>query len=215
MTDLCVRLVPLFNTLSQENQIEIEDLVRKKIYQKGELVVDPSSDDNLIIVAYGGAKLYNLDENGHENITQILHTGDYAGEDWLFGKKNSNTYVEATENSKICLLNRKDFLNLLEDQPMLSIKLIEQSMTKMQSMQKQIDLLSLPKIEDRLSEYLQEYAVKVGKKTFNLPLKMKDLALYLGTTPETLSRKFALLEKQGVLTRKLRKISRAKLCFLH
>ncbi|WP_304228699.1 Crp/Fnr family transcriptional regulator [Lactobacillus kitasatonis] len=206
MTDLCVRLVPLFNTLSQENQIEIEDLVRKKIYQKGELVVDPSSDDNLIIVAYGGAKLYNLDENGHENITQILHTGDYAGEDWLFGKKNSNTYVEATENSKICLLNRKDFLNLLEDQPMLSIKLIEQSMTKMQSMQKQIDLLSLPKIEDRLSEYLQEYAVKVGKKTFNLPLKMKDLALYLGTTPETLSRKFALLEKQGVLTRKLRKI---------
>ena len=206
MTDLCVRLVPLFNTLSQENQIEIEDLVRKKIYQKGELVVDPSSDDNLIIVAYGGAKLYNLDENGHENITQILHTGDYAGEDWLFGKKNSNTYVEATENSKICLLNRKDFLNLLEDQPMLSIKLIEQSMTKMQSMQKQIDLLSLPKIEDRLSEYLQEYAVKVGKKTFNLPLKMKDLALYLGTTPETLSRKFALLEKKGVLTRKLRKI---------
>ena len=206
MTDLCVRLVPLFNTLSQENQIEIEDLVRKKIYQKGELVVDPSSDDKLIIVAYGGTKLYNLDENGHENITQILHTGDYAGEDWLFGKKNSNTYVEAIENSKICLLNRKDFLNLLEDQPMLSIKLIEQSMTKMQSMQKQIDLLSLPKIEDRLSEYLQEYAVKVGKKTFNLPLKMKDLALYLGTTPETLSRKFALLEKQGVLTRKLRKI---------
>jgi len=206
MADLCVRLVPLFNTLSQENQIEIEDLVRKKTYQKGELVVDPSSDDNLIIVAYGGAKLYNLDENGHENITQILHTGDYAGEDWLFGKKNSNTYVEATENSKICLLNRKDFLNLLEDQSMLSIKLLEQSMTKMQSMQKQIDLLSLPKIEDRLSEYLQEYAVKVGKKTFNLPLKMKDLALYLGTTPETLSRKFALLEKQGVLTRKLRKI---------
>ena len=206
MADLCVRLVPLFNTLSQENQIEIEDLVRKKTYQKGELVVNPSLDDNLIIVAYGGAKLYNLDENGHENITQILHTGDYAGEDWLFGKKNSNTYVEATENSKICLLNRKDFLNLLEDQSMLSIKLLEQSMTKMQSMQKQIDLLSLPKIEDRLSEYLQEYAVKVGKKMFNLPLKMKDLALYLGTTPETLSRKFALLEKQGVLTRKLRKI---------
>lgn len=206
MADLCVRLVPLFNTLSQENQIEIEDLVRKKTYKKGELVVDPSSDDNLIIVAYGGAKLYNLDENGHENITQILHTGDYAGEDWLFGKKNSNTYVEATENSKICLLNRKDFLNLLEDQSMLSIKLLEQSMTKIQTMQRQIDLLSLPKIEDRLSEYLQEYAVKVGKKTFNLPLKMKDLALYLGTTPETLSRKFALLEKQGVLTRKLRKI---------
>ena len=205
MADLCVRLVPLFNTLNEADQLEIEKLVRKKNYQKGELVMDPTGN-NLVIVAYGSAKLYSLDKNGHENITQILHTGDYAGEDWLLGKNDGSIYIEVTGNSKICLLNRQDFLNLLKKQPMLSIKLLEQSMTKMQTMQRQIDLLSLPKIEDRLSEYLQEYAVKVGKKTFNLPLKMKDLALYLGTTPETLSRKFALLEKQGVLTRKLRKI---------
>ncbi|MDD7007204.1 MAG: helix-turn-helix domain-containing protein, partial [Lactobacillus johnsonii] len=44
------------------------------------------------------------------------------------------------------------------------------------------------------------------KNNFTLPLKMKDLALYLGTTPETLSRKFALLEKQGQLKRQLRRI---------
>jgi CRP/FNR family transcriptional regulator len=32
-------------------------------------------------------------------------------------------------------------------------------------------------------------------------MKMKDIALYLGTTPETLSRKFKLLEKMGYLKR--------------
>lgn len=206
MVDLCVRLVPLFNTLSQNNQEEIEKMVKKRTYQKGELAVDPNTSNNLIIIAYGGAKLYSLDENGHENIIQILHTGNYVGEDWLFGKKNDNIYVEATENSKICLLSRRDFLNQLEKQPMLSIKLLEQNMTKMQAMQKQIHLLSFPKIEDRLSKYLEEYAVQVGKRVFTLPLKMKDLALYLGTTPETLSRKFALLEKQHILTRNIRKI---------
>jgi CRP/FNR family transcriptional regulator len=46
----------------------------------------------------------------------------------------------------------------------------------------------------------------VNKNSFTLPLKMKDLALYLGTTPETLSRKFVLLEKQGSLKRKIRHI---------
>ena len=35
---------------------------------------------------------------------------------------------------------------------------------------------------------------------------MKDLALYLGTTPETLSRELSLLEEQGKLKRKLRKV---------
>lgn len=34
MADLCVRLVPLFNTLNEADQLEIEKLVRKKNYQK-------------------------------------------------------------------------------------------------------------------------------------------------------------------------------------
>ncbi len=73
-------------------------------------------------------------------------------------------------------------------------------------MQKQVHLLALPKVEDRLLKYLQTYTDEIGKNNFTLPLKMKDLALYLGTTPETLSRKFALLEKQGQLKRQLRRI---------
>ena len=73
-------------------------------------------------------------------------------------------------------------------------------------MQKQVHLLTLPKVKDRLLEYLQTYTDEIGKNNFTLPLKMKDLALYLGTTPETLSRKFALLEKQGQLKRQLRRI---------
>lgn len=206
MADLCVHLVPLFNALSEEDQLKIENLVQHRSYQKGEIVIEPALSSNLIIVARGGAKLYSLDENGRENITQILHTGDYAGENWLFGEDNSATYVEATENSEICLLSRKDFLKLLQSKPALSLKLLEQSMMKMRSMQKQIDLLTFPKVEDRLFNYLESYSEQIDQKTFTLPLKMKDLALYLGTTPETLSRKFALLEKQHVLKRKLRQI---------
>lgn len=67
-------------------------------------------------------------------------------------------------------------------------------------------MLTLPKVKDRLLKYLQTYTDEIGKNNFTLPLKMKDLALYLGTTPETLSRKFALLEKQGQLKRQLRRI---------
>ena len=167
MAELCVQLVPLFNALPIDEQMQIE---------------------------------------GHENVIQVLKTGDYAGENQLFGEANTNTYVEATEDSEICLLNRNDFLALMKKQPELSIKLLEQNIIKIRALQKQIQLLSLPKVEDRLLNYLQTYAKKVGHKSFILPLKMKDLALYLGTTPETLSRKFILLEKRGVLKRKLRQI---------
>ena len=206
MTELCVHLVPLFNALPTNDQMQIEELVHHQNYQKSELVMDPTSSNNLVIVAHGGARLYTLDENGRENVTQILKTGDYAGENWLFGEANINTYVEATENSEICLLNRNEFLALMKKKPELSIQLLEQNIIKVRAMHRQIQLLSLPKVEDRLLSYLQTYAKQVNKNSFTLPLKMKDLALYLGTTPETLSRKFVLLEKQGTLKRKLRHI---------
>ena len=206
MAELCVYLVPLFNALPTNDQMQIEELVHHQNYQKSELVMDPKSSNNLVIVAHGGARLYTLDENGRENLTQILKTGDYAGENWLFGEANINTYVEATENSEICLLNRNDFLALMKKKPELSIQLLEQNIIKVRAMHRQIQLLSLPKVEDRLFSYLQAYAKQVNKNSFTLPLKMKDLALYLGTTPETLSRKFVLLEKQGTLKRKLRHI---------
>lgn len=206
MAELCVHLVPLFNALPTNDQMQIEELVHHQNYQKSELVMDPTSSNNLVIVAHGGARLYTLDENGHENVTQILKTGDYAGENWLFGEANINTYVEATENSEICLLNRNEFLALMKKKPELSIQLLEQNIIKVRAMYRQIQLLSLPKVEDRLLSYLQTYAKQVNKNSFTLPLKMKDLALYLGTTPETLSRKFVLLEKQGTLKRKLRHI---------
>lgn len=97
-------------------------------------------------------------------------------------------------------------MKLIHQQPELSIRLLELSMTKISAMQKQIQLLTLPKVEERLFKYLQMYANEIGQNSFVLPLKLKDLALYLGTTPETLSRKFALLEEQGRLRRKLRQI---------
>lgn len=206
MAELCVHLVPLFNALPTNDQMQIEELVHHQNYQKSELVMDPTSSNNLVIVAHGGARLYTLDENGRENVTQILKTGDYAGENWLFGEANINTYVEATENSEICLLNRNEFLALMKKKPELSIQLLEQNIIKVRAMHRQIQLLSLPKVEDRLLSYLQTYAKQENKNSFTLPLKMKDLALYLGTTPETLSRKFVLLEKQGTLKRELRHI---------
>ena len=206
MAELCVQLVPLFNALPIDEQMQVEELVHHQNYRKNELVLDPTSNSNLIILAHGSARLYTLNKEGHENVIQVLKTGDYAGENWLFGEANTNTYVEATEDSEICLLNRNDFLALMKKQPELSIKLLEQNIIKVRALQKQIQLLSLPKVEDRLLNYLQTYAKKVGHKSFILPLKMKDLALYLGTTPETLSRKFILLEKRGVIKRKLRQI---------
>ena len=56
--------------------------------------------------------------------------------------------------------------------------------------------LSLSRTEDRLYSYLSDLALAEGNDTITLPLTLKDLAAYLGTTPETISRMFAKLIKK-------------------
>ena len=49
----------------------------------------------------------------------------------------------------------------------------------------------------RILAYLNDLANEQGKNEVKLELKKKDLASYLGITPETFSRKLKELEKDG------------------
>ena len=60
MADLCINLVPLFTALPQDEKMQIEKLIQHKNYQKGEVIIDPTINDNLVIVADGNAKQYTL-----------------------------------------------------------------------------------------------------------------------------------------------------------
>ena len=63
------------------------------------------------------------------------------------------------------------------------------------------------KVEERLATYLINLSKSQNSLTFKLPLLMKELAAFLGTTPETLSRKFKLLEDERYLSRNNRIIT--------
>lgn len=65
----------------------------------------------------------------------------------------------------------------------------------------------MERVEERLSNYLLDLSKVANDYQFILPMKMIDIARYIGTTPETLSRKFKYLENNGYIERSGRKIS--------
>ena len=75
-----------------------------------------------------------------------------------------------------------------------------------ESLRQQTRLMGLPNIEERVVTYLKQLMVDQQSSKVKLPLKLKDLSSYLGTTPETLSRTLAQLEADSKLTRHLRTI---------
>lgn len=200
MQHICVSLVPLFMDLPGKDQLKINSLTTHRRYQKGETIFQPG-DEKLQIVARGSMKVYQLSASGREQLLRVAQPGDYEGEKQLFGLENDSFFGEAMENTEICSLGKADFNRVLLGNPQLSLKLLELSTQKLLATERQTQFLAMERVEERLASYLLDLAKVAGSDQVQLSMKMKDIAFYLGTTPETLSRKFKLLEKMGYLKR--------------
>ncbi|MFK5640767.1 Crp/Fnr family transcriptional regulator [Lactobacillus delbrueckii] len=200
MQHICVSLVPLFVDLPEKDQLKINSLASHRRYQEGETIFQPG-DEKLQIVARGNIKVYQLSASGREQLLRVAQPGDYEGEKQLFGLENDSFFGQAMENTEICSLSKADFNRVLMENPQLSLKLLELSTQKLLATERQTQFLAMERVEERLASYLLDLAKAAGSDQVQLSMKMKDIALYLGTTPETLSRKFKLLEKMGYLKR--------------
>ncbi len=120
----------------------------------------------------------------------------------MFGLPNDRMFGEAVTPTTICSLKKAAFNQVLLSMPQLAIKLFEQSAQKMVQVEKQIQFLALDRVDERIASYLLDLMARTHSEQLTLPLKMKELAQYLGTTPETLSRRLKLFEQQGYLSRR-------------
>lgn len=206
-THHCVSIVPLFNHLSEKDQEQIDRLVSHRHFHKGETIWQPGNDPLLIIVARGTLKVYMISSSGREQLLRILNPGDYEGVNTLLGAMAQDIFIDSITDTEVCLLRKKDFTALLSRTPQLALKLLELYAQRMADTENQTRFLTMENVETRLATYLQALSLQVSPSShLTLPMKMKDLASYLGTTPETLSRKLHNLENKGIISRKGRKL---------
>lgn len=204
---LCVTLVPLFEHLELSDQLAINELVKPEVRKKGELVLSPDQSARLVIVAAGSLKLYQLSANGNEQLLRIAEAGDFEGADQLFGVPNNNLFAETLTETTVCVLQQTDFHQLLLAHPQLMMHLLTINAERTADLVQQTQFLMMEKVEERLATYLLDLSKTIEQETIRIPMKMKELAAFLGTTPETLSRKFKLLENAALITRKGRDIT--------
>lgn len=202
----CAGLVPLFAQLPQVDQDFIDSQLQHRRYEKGDQVFMPGDELKLIIVARGSVKVYQVSRSGREQLLRVQEPGGYEGEAWLLGQPNDSLYGQALEPTEVCLLSHTAFHKLLLDQPLLSVRLLELNAAKLTTLEQINGFLGMDRVEERLATYLLDLEKAAGTDTFTLPIRMKELAHLLGTTPETLSRKLRAFEDEGFIARQRRSI---------
>lgn len=195
---LCVSQVPIFNHLPSEVLAVIADKAVMRTYERGQFVHRAGdSSDKLFIVHRGEVKVYRLSETGKAQLVRILNPGDFAGELALFLAAPHDSYAEAIQPSEICTICQADVHQLLLQYPDISLHLLTELSRRLGASEKQTMAIATASINARLAQYLAEQAEQENSCSFNLPMSRRYLASFLGTTPETVSRRLGEFEEAG------------------
>lgn len=204
--NFCLTIVPIFNHLEKEQMAEMMEAVKAVSFKKGEMVYRAGEQsDSLYIVHKGKIKIYRISETGKEILLRILYPGDFTGELALFKESTHETFAEALLDTEMCTINRADLQNFLMKYPSISLKILSEFSGRLDQAEKQTTRFAAEKVDTRLALFLAECVDSEGNTEFTLPMTKKDLASYLGTTPETISRKLTEMEEQGYIKQKSRK----------
>lgn len=196
----CVTNVPIFNHLEEEQMNEIMKAVHSVSYKKKEIIYRAGEKSNsLYIVNKGRIRIYRLSESGKEQLVRILNPGDFTGETALFNEQTHESYAEAMVDTTVCRINREDLQTFLLKYPTISLKILSEFSSRLDEAEKQTTMFATEKVDTRIAHFLAECIEKDGENIFTLPMSKKDLASYLGTTPETISRKLSEFEQHGFI----------------
>jgi CRP-like cAMP-binding protein len=197
----CITRVPIFNHLEKDQMDEIMKAIRTVSYKKGEIIYSAGDrSDSLYIVNTGKIRIYRLSDSGKEQIVRILTPGDFTGELALFRESIHESYAEALEETKVCMITRSDLKEFLIKFPSISLKILSEFSNRLEASEKQTTRFATEKVETRIALFLAECIENENQSMeFVLPMSKKDLASYLGTAPETLSRKLTELEDAGYI----------------
>lgn len=207
-----LRDIPLFSELSIQDLRKITAISELKFFQKNSfLFMENDKYLGFYILLKGAIKVFKILDDGREVVVHIIRPIDSFAELPLFEKSNYPVNATAIEESLTLFIPKEAFLELLKENNEISLKMLAGFAKRMMMLVNKIESLTAKEVRIRLAAYLLNEIELNG--TIDLPepfvklnISKKDLAAYLGTITETLSRTLAKLQNEGIIRLNKKKI---------
>jgi CRP/FNR family transcriptional regulator len=155
--------------------------------------------ENFFVVKKGSLRAYSMTPHGRQMEIARFGEGEIVAAALVFHGGAFPHFVEACEVGEVFAINRKRAWGLITSDQELSSFFLELLSDKCHILHTRLNALQLQTVRERLLYMLAEFCPKGGECSIHLPSSKKELAVQLGTTPETLSRTLGQLEEEGVL----------------
>jgi len=199
------RRSPLGNILSPGEQTELARIATILEYQAGGVAIFSEGEDThfLYLLDEGVVRISCHLPDGSRQVLGFMWPGD------LFGLAEEGRYVNTAESLTPATIFRfplERLRGLLHREPILQLHLLTKAAHELRRAERQIIILGQLYNVKRLASFVLDCRQHIGffdsqARVLHLPMSRFDIADYLGTSPESIARAFAILEHKGFLRR--------------
>ena len=202
-----LKSVPIFSELDDASLEKVSKLGTVQSFVKDAVILsEQEAGSALFVIVSGKVKISRVsnDNLDKEVILSLLNPSDFFGEMALLDGLKRSATVTAMEESKVFIIQRNDFLDLLKTHPEVSISLLQELTQRLRAAGMKIKALSLKDAEGKVATVLLQLADDIGKikqgvvEIEKLPYQ-HELANMAGTSRETISRTLHSFAKKGLV----------------
>ncbi|MCD0463833.1 Crp/Fnr family transcriptional regulator [Flavobacterium sp. ENC] len=185
----------------------------KKFYEKASTVFEEGKlPTHYYQIVSGEIKMNNYNDDGREFIQGIFYKDQSFGEPPLFLNQKYPASAVAVEETQVLCLPKSDFMKLLEENPVVSIRIIENLAQRLYYKSVMAAEMSTQEPEHRVLKLIDHgiayFNFKKDPNGYLINFTRQQIGDLTGLRVETVIRTIKTLEKKGVLKIINRKVYR-------
>ncbi|UCH80184.1 MAG: Crp/Fnr family transcriptional regulator [Nitrospiraceae bacterium] len=200
--------MPIFHNLSEHALKMLERILIRKTFAKSENIFSEGDESaGFYILIKGRVKVFKLSMEGKEQILHIMEAKELLGAVSAFAGNPYPAHADAIEKTEAFFFPRNEFVSLVKREPSVVMNIMANLSMRLQHFTNMIENLSLKEVPGRLGAYLLYLCKRTGcGDTVEMDISKGQLASFLGTSPETLSRIFKKMSEKNILEIKGRSV---------
>ena len=192
--------IGLFAGLGPREQAALAGVAEFRRYARGQDIFfagDPGQ--GFFSVVSGKVRIYQTSLGGKEHILHVFGPGEVFAEVAVFAGSAYPANAQAMEDGDYLFFPRERFRGLIAAEPDLAMNMLGLLSIRLRQLVNKLEDLSLREVPARLAAHLLLLSAESKKRRLSLDLPKGQLAAYLGTIPETLSRVLRRFSDEGVI----------------
>jgi CRP/FNR family transcriptional regulator len=197
----------IFHGVNRGELQELVDVSERALYRRGEVMLEPTEEDGIFLVAEGAVRMYRISHDGRELTVAVLREGDLFGLVFVQAEIQSKvkSYFETVEaKTVVYYIPRSAFQRFVAHHPEVALRTVGLLNMRLDTAYDRMEDFALYKVKHRLARTLARLALRNDERA--VTMSKENLAKLAGTTREEVSRALGKLGAEGLIQTQKRTI---------